>query len=322
MSAEVESMAWATTVPWHGLGVQVDPSESVDHWVHMAGIDWEVEMQPVHLADGTVVPNHMALVRKTDRTIYDVCGDRWVPHQNRQIAEFFKAFVAPGGGQMETLGSLKGGRVVWGLASLNDKFQTTSGDVVKGYLLMAVHHILGRAAVAKVTGVRVVCANTMAMALGESSQIEARFNHDGKFSVDAAVEAMGLAREDFVKFGRIARQLVKLKLSQDDVVRILQPILDPQNGPETDDAGLSSVAEMQAWAAAYEPNRVVEGVLESYQNAPGATPGNAWGLLNGLTHYADHVARGDKDSRLASAWLGNYARKKQVLLDKLVQLVD
>lgn len=314
MAHEVETMAYANSVPWHGLGVNIDADKPVDHWLHMAGLDWEVEFQPLHIYKGegdyTEIKTHRALVRTTDQRVLTVTGDRWQPTQNRDAFEFFKEFTVAGGARMETAGSLQGGRIVWGLASLEDRF-TVAGrsDIVKGYLLLVSPHLLGRSILAKVTGVRVVCANTLAMATKGTGAIEKRFSHVRKFDAKVAADAIGLVREEFSKFGKLANQLAKLRLSDTEVLGILQPIVDPTSEVEGTDPG-------------YEPNRSLEAILDSYRTAPGATPGTGWGLINGVTHWADHTASAQSaDKRLESAWISTNASRKMQVLRVLEEMV-
>lgn len=318
MSHEVETMAYAHAVPWHGLGVNIDANAPVADWVHAAGIDWEVELRPLMAACNKdedaiydiPVDDHFALVRKTDNRVMTITGDRWTPVQNRQVVEFFEHFLSAGGATMETLGALRGGRVVWGLASLNEKFVVNGKeDIVKGYLLLASHHILGRATIAKVTPVRVVCANTLAMATNTTGAIERRFSHTKSFEARVAAEAIGLVREEFQKFGKLANQLARLNLTDSDVLNILRPVMDAANSDEP--------------LTGYEPNRQIAKTLEAYTSAPGATPGTGWGLLNAVTYYADHQAKAQSpDHRLASSWFGTYANIKQKVLDRLVEMAD
>ena len=330
MVHQVETMAFAHATPWHGLGINVDPERPIEHWLHMAGLDWEVELRPMMVASSLEedaeysipAPSHFGLVRMTDSSVLTVTGERWNPVQNREAAEFFRTFVGAGGAKMETMGSLRGGRIVWGLASLEDRF-TVAGksDVVRGFLLLASPHLLGRAVIAKVTPVRVVCANTLALATASTGAIERRYGHQKKFDAAGAADAMGLVREDFAKFGKVANQLARLRLDDSQVLAILQPIFD--RTPDSDAAPElgSSVASMAKWAASYKPNRTVGKIVEATATAPGATPGTGWGLLNGVTYYADHQSGRNPDARLAGAWFGGYAGLKQKVLASLTEMV-
>lgn len=312
MSHEVETMAWAHEVPWHGLGVNIDPKESLENWMHMSGLDWTVSKRQLlaNVAGAQIeVPDHFALVRDTDNSVMDVVGRDWKPVNNKDAIEFFRSFTDSNGASMETMGSLRGGRIVWGLASLNDKFSVAGKtDKVKGYLLLMSPHLLGRSLLARVTGVRVVCANTLAMATAGTAAIERRFAHSKAFDPKVAAEAMGLIREEFVKFGTLSNQLAKLNLSNKEMLNILAPIFD---GIKPDDFNVDD----------YDPSPRVTKVMSCVNGAPGAQPGTGWGLLNGVTYWADHVAGRNPDSRLASAWTGSAADRKVKVMRQLEAMV-
>lgn len=305
MTADVETMAWNSLPPWHGLGVKVEDQKTVDEWLHMAGLNWEVSLQPLQTKSGVDVTDHYALVRSTDSKVLTVTGNRWSPVQNHEAFEFFRSFAEAGGATMETAGSLKGGQIVWGLASLNDKF-TVAGktDVVKGYILLVSPHVLGRSIIAKVTSVRVVCSNTLAIATSGTGAIEKRFSHVGKFDAQVAADSLGLVREEFAEFGALARQLVKLNMSEREVLDVLGPIFNEQD-PKVEE----------------KVSPTLKSVLESYEKAPGAQVGTGWGVLNGVTYWADHVAGRNPDTRLDSAWLGFSASRKERTLRALAELV-
>lgn len=305
MTADVETMAWTNELPWHGLGVKVEGQKTVDEWLHMAGLDWTVDLQKMQTVNGVEVPDHYALVRSTDSKVLTVTGNRWNPVQNSEAFKFFKSFAEAGGATMETAGSLKGGQIVWGLASLNDKF-TVAGktDVVKGYILLVSPHVLGRSIIAKVTSVRVVCSNTLAMATSGTGAIEKRFSHVGKFDPQVAADSLGLVREEFAAFGKLAEQLAKLNMSKREVLDVLGPIFNEQD-PKVEE----------------KVSPTLKSVLESYEKAPGAQVGTGWGVLSGVTYWADHVVGRNPDTRLDSAWLGFSASRKERTLKALAELV-
>ena len=115
MSHEVESMAWAHEVPWHGLGNRVEGNVTCDEMLVAAGLDWTVEQIPCFIEiDGQKVPvERKALVRSSDKKILTVTGNNWRPFQNKDAMNFFRDWAAVGGCTLETAGSLHGGKVVW-----------------------------------------------------------------------------------------------------------------------------------------------------------------------------------------------------------------
>ena len=312
MSHEVETMAYAGQVPWHGLGVQVDHDLSVQEMLVQAGLDWEVELIPVKI-EGKIVPGFFGMTRSTDRKVFDICGNRYNPTQNHQAFEIFHDFVEAGEATMETAGSLKGGRYVWGLANLDASFTLPGKDKVDGYLLCGCPHEQGKSLIFKRTQIRVVCHNTLTAALRDKSGTF-RFVHRSKFGkgqIAKAREVLGLARDDIRQFERDAKALVELEIKLSKMISIVAPIMLPKATPD-------KIMDMIKSPDAYTPR--MKDIMKSYTQAPGATPGNAWGVLNAVTHYTDHIASRTQDTRLTSAWFGKSARQKTAVYEKLIEL--
>lgn len=315
MAHNVESMAWTGEVPWHGLGFKVDGKQSVPQMLKAAKINWKVERRPMFLGgakSGTgegptsiQIEGFAALVRDSDNSVLDVVGSQYTPVQNEQAFEFFNDFVKAGKATMETAGSLKGGRIVWGLANLGQGFTLPGGDKINGYLLCVCPHEQGKSNIFKVTTVRVVCNNTLNLALNRAGA-EHRRTHRGEFSevdISLAKERLGLARDTVGDFEKTALRLVKKKMSADATLRTLLPIFSKDTTPEE--------------AAKKTPPRI-EAILQAIEKAPGATPGTAWGVLNGVTYWADHMASRSADKRLQNAWLGRTANQKEAVLAALL----
>lgn len=303
MSHAVETMAYTNEVPWHGLGFhKAGGWKTVKSLIKDAKIDWTVDRRSIHTADGVEIEGFASLTRSSDQKILDIVGSRYQPVQNEQAFEFFKEFVEAGKATLETAGSLKGGKVVWGLAKLGTGFKLRGDDQVNGYLLCICPHEQGKSLVFKTTAVRVVCQNTLSMALREKGT-EWRMGHRTAFDgvkIDQAKTALGIAREQIGEFEKNARILQKINLSLDDAIKILEPIY----GSETKGADSPRMKQL----------------IDIYERAPGAQPGNAWGVLNAVTYYADHVASRTSDKRLTNAWIGRTALQKETVLEKLLEL--
>lgn len=313
MTANVETMAYTNEVPWHGLGEYIKDVPTVDDMLKQAGLDWKVTREPMKLHDGSAVPDFAALQRSSDKKILDVVGSRYQPAQNKQVFGFFKEFVEQGKATMETAGSLAGGRYVWGLANLKQSFKLSSSDIINGYLLAAIPHQQGKSLILKFTNVRVVCQNTIALALKEKGT-EFRMNHRNQFDkemMEHAKEVLGIAREQMGEFEANAKKLVKLKLSEKDAIKILADLYQP-------------TAEIKVLVDDFgeEANKKMTMLLDIYHKAPGATPGSGWGVLNAVTYYADHMASRTPDKRLTNAWLGKTANQKEAVLDTLLKMAS
>jgi len=319
MSHEVETMAYANEVPWHGLGARVDDNLSAAEMLKAAGLDWEVRKLPCYAEDpdnpGVRFPvNKSALVRSSDNKLLTVTGPGWKPLQNEEMLGFMQKYVAAGGAKLETAGSLRGGRVVWGLAKIEHRFEVRPGDRVEGYLLITSPHEVGKAISVRCTSVRVVCANTMAYAHARDSA-DYKQSHVKDFNFDEAALAVEAAHETLAAAERRAKTLDKLRLSAEDAVR---KVFVPTFCPEIleDEEAMEGVMDFESQPV------VVEELLNSYHNAPGALPGTGWGALNAVTFWADHMAGRDRESRMSSSWVGANAVRKQKAETLLMELAE
>lgn len=317
MAHEIESMAYTNEKPWHGLGHHVLEAPSVDKMLKLAKLDWTIEKHPLHYSQtapedrpNAEVNDYFALVRNTDGKCLDVVGRHYRPVQNKDAFEFFNEFVQAGKARMETAGSLRGGKYVWGLANLQSSFKLDGGDEVKGYLLVASPHESGKALIIKFTTVRVVCNNTLTLALKHSGN-EFRMAHRCEFDDNMrqrAKEVLGIAREQMDEFEKNARKLKKMKMGKKDIIEVLANVYQPR-------ASLKHIMEDVEKNTSPSMKRVLD-VLE---HAPGADPDTGWGVLNAVTYYADHVASRGQDKRLVNAWFGKTANHKQIVLDDLLR---
>lgn len=311
MSHEIETMAYAHEVPWHGLGVNVDPTITPAQMLVAAGLDWQVERVPVCCADDpTEIPDRFAIRRATDRKVYSIVSDRWKPVQNIEILSFFQEWATAGHAELETAGSLRGGAQVWALARLKRDFMLPGGDAVRGFVLMLGSHEAGRSTVMQTTAIRVVCANTLRMALSGRKQLEVRWTHSSDFKPEMALRQMEVSREEIGEFEKNAQLLMKLNISREDAIRILAPVYQPQ----------AEVRDLITGSQALAPSMAA--VLWAEERAAGATPGTGWGLLNGVTYYSDHMIMGETDNRFLSAQTGLAAKRKSDVFSKLLEMAQ
>jgi phage/plasmid-like protein (TIGR03299 family) len=315
MAHEVETMAFANQVPWHGLGARVDENVSIEEMLEAAGLNWTLDKLPLQatLADGSSldIADKFALVRNTDSKVMSICSKSWHPVQPADTIGFMRDYVEAGGATLETAGSLRGGRTVWGLAKLKHSFNVRKGDKVEGYLLITSPMEVGRSTQLRTTGIRVVCANTMSWAFSES-ELNYKQNHLTEFNVAAAKEAIGNAHEHLAQAEKRCKVLAKMKINIEDAVRkVIVPTMMPE------------VAESEGYADILLPEsqpKVLSEILDSMANAPGAVQGTGWGVLNGVTHWGDHVAGRNNATRMHRSWVGDISRKKIAVEERLFEL--
>jgi phage/plasmid-like protein (TIGR03299 family) len=308
MAHNIETMAYTNERPWHGLGTQVDNKQTVEQMMKASKTNWQVERRPIFDARGNEIEGFASLTRDSDNSVLDIVGSRYIPTQNVEAFSMFRKFVEAGDAHIETMGSLQSGKYVWALANLNKDFKVTSKDVLKNYLLAAVPHQQGKSVIYKFTNVRVVCNNTFSAALAGRADI--RLGHRMKTDevrIEKAKEALGIVREQAEEFGIAAQQLRKKSMRFEDTVRVLAEIYQ-DNIPVTE-----LIADFDERA-----NRTMKVLMDVNTNAPGAEPDNAYGVLNAVTYYADHLASRTADKRLLNAWLGKAARQKEAVMKVLI----
>ena len=335
MAHQLETMAWTGDKPWHGLGVEVEPNLTPLEMQEAAKLNWTVSKRPSYTLDapewsedvGIIqAENTFHIVRDSDNRILSHCGRDYIPIQNSDIFKFFKRFTEAGHMTMETAGSLKGGGEIWGLAKISEDFELAGGDQIKGYLLIDQPHIVGRSMTIKPTAVRVVCNNTMTMALREAGTASFRMPHVREFGeevIEAAEEALGLSAEQMTKFKEAATLLSKKKAKHSEVLdyvgEIYQPIMIAEYRNE------QRLREEGKAVGIQEPlkdklNKFPSLVVDAMERSPGANlksaKGTWWGALNAVTYVEDHLRESQNEGNaLHSSWFGAAANRKSKALE-------
>lgn len=313
MAHNVETMAYAGEVPWHGLGVKVIDDLTPDQMLTKAGLDWTVSTRSMYFKNTnkpeyTEIPKRRVLVRDSDETILSTVGDGWKPLQNSEAFEFFNEFVIAGDMKMDTAGSLDDGRMVWGLAKLKDGFTVSKGDDVEGYLLFSNPHKYACSIEVRFTPVRVVCNNTLTYALNQYTQQSARLNHRQVFDAESVKETLGLASNFMQDYADVSKFLASKNYSKDSIKEYYNEVF-PIAG---DNKRLKDLS------------RNAEAALETVNTQPGAklSEGSWWSAFNSVTYLIDHELGVSQDTRLQSAWFGKGRQKKVSALEKAKQFAE
>ena len=322
MAAAVESMAYAGEVPWHGLGVQVSNDLTPKEMLVEAGLDWSVSKREIFTYDDAdpdksedliMAPNHSLLVRDSDNTIFGPCGPKFIPTQNEDAFTFFKKFTDAGKMTMETAGSLKDGRQIWGLAKVDESFTLPGDDRVLGNLLVSVSHEWGKSNEIRFTPIRVVCNNTLSMALADKTQPHFKMPHTKAFDADliaTAEDALGLASNRMKEYKEAAEFLCTKKYNKDTVVSYIADLMQPKLAMQQRLLGQSKTEKTYLARATMldEFQRAPSKVYEALEQQPGAnlksSAGTWWGARNAVTFVVDHKWGHDRDAAMHNAWFG------------------
>ena len=313
----VQTMAYAGEKPWHGLGNKLEPQQPIEVWKRQAGMDWEIEEAEVRYVAGShnlgvihAFPEQKVLYRSDTRAPLAVVSKRFQVVQPGEILEFYRDLTQYSGFELETAGVLKGGKKFWAMARTGQSTSLKGRDKVDGYLLLATACDGTLATTAQFTSVRVVCNNTLQIALGDNRGA-VKVPHRSEFNADAVKQQLGITVAPWARFVTRMKDLVACPVDPDSVEGLLRRVL---------------VYPGQAGKAPVVNEQAVRSVRALYDGGGrgvllASSRGTAWGLLNSVTEYVDHHRRARSDDhRLEAAWFGQGAQFKQRAWDELVQL--
>ena len=229
MPANVESMFYVRETPWHGLGTRVMEAPSSKDALRTAGLNWQVLQEPIY-TDGEERPieGYKANVRDLDRKVLGVVSDRYRIVQNQEAFAFTDELLGEGV-RYETAGSLQGGKKVWLLARMPHEY-IISGDRISPYLVFFNSHDGSGAIKAALTPIRVVCQNTLNLALSSAKRSWSMIHTgDIRGKIEEARDTLLLAETYMDSLGKAFEELRGKKLTEKQVkeyIEILLPIED------------------------------------------------------------------------------------------------
>lgn len=314
----VETMAYAGEKPWHGLGNKLAPQQPIEVWKKNAGMDWQIEQSEVRYISGNnhmgvinAFPEQKVLYRSDTKAPLAVVSKRFHVVQPGEILEFYRDLTACSGFELETAGVLREGRKFWALAKTGQSTSLKGRDRVDGYLLLATACDGTLATTAQFTSVRVVCNNTLQIALGQANGA-IKVPHRSTFDPDAVKRQLGITVSSWDGFVARMKALVDRPVDPDTVEGLLRRVLT-YAAPE----GKAVVVNEQALATV---RTLYEGGGRGALMA--SSRSTAWGLLNSVTEFVDHHRRArSNDHRRDAAWFGQGAQIKQRAWDEAMKLV-
>ena len=306
MAHEIESFASLRQPAWHNLGTVFQEEKTTSEMLSTANLsNWNVRLEdlniPTHLSSDK---SYQYVIRtnpfnNTQTDVLGVVGERYIPVQNEELFAFGDN-ILDGGGRWETAGSLRGGRVVFGTLALErETILDPKGvaDKVKTYLLINTSHDGSIAIQASITPVRVVCANTLNLALrsikkkdGVKQSFKIRHTQSAEGKILVAREALGLANSYMDEFDLMAKSLIEKEITAQKFNEI---ILAAYPKPKSE-----KKAAITKWEN--KVNLINDIYTGEFNNT---IAGTAWGALNALTERLDwhRNARGNGEALFAAA---------------------
>ena len=314
MAHMMETMAYAGETPWHGLGEAVTNDLTPSQMMKKAGCDWTVhEVESFIEFDNRKIPTgQKSLVRGTDGKVLTNVGADWKPVQNEQAFEFFSEYVLAGDMEMNTAGSLKGGKNVFALAKVKESFSILGEDQVDSYLLFSNPHEYGKAVDVRFTPIRVVCNNTLTFSLQSASKNSVKVGHRTKFNADMVKQQMGLASQKFAQYKEMAEFLSTKRFSVESLIQYYNEVF-----PYTH-------KQAEAPTKVEDLSKNARAAMDLLYTQPGAQYGEGtwWQALNSVTYLTDHKMGRSADTRMQSAWFGINQSRKLKAANKAVEFAN
>lgn len=321
---ENDMIAYKNETPWHGLGHRVDDNMTGAEMLKVAGLDWTVQRRALAMrgfnADGSLDTTKMlteqlsgfkAIVRSDNNQVFCIPTKKYQVVQNLEVVDMFREYCEAGHAQMDVVGGLRNGAVVWASAKLSDTGMTLrGGDTMNGNLLMVTSHDGTLITQGKATSTRTVCQNTLSAALIGGSSF--KMKHTSKFTQerkDEAKAAIGIAITQVQKLHKAAEILSNVNIDHSDWLTFMGKLMGTENVLDPKTAQLTRTAEDIQLATMTSPGAQME-----------SAKGTLWGAVNGVSYFTDHQRGRSQDSRLASAWFGDSDLLKRTAVNVALEM--
>ena len=303
MAANVETMFSVREKPWHGLGTIVQEAPTSKDALHLAGLDWTVRQEPVIYKEQD--SGYFMNIRSTDDKVLGVVGGRYKPVQNVDAFNFVDGLIGEGV-TYETAGSLSTGKRIWLLAKMPDV--KILDDVVEPYMCLTNSHDGFGSLKVCMTPVRVVCQNTLNLAL-DSAKRSWNVRHTSSIDskMGAARQTLGLANNYMDSIAKTAEDFYKIKIAPKDFEILSEkifPITAEMSKRKEESQALLREQLKHAWE----------------MDDLGNIKGTGWGFMNAVADMSTHKPPARKtDNFQENAFM--YVIDAPVILDQAMKLM-
>lgn len=275
MAANVETMFYVRETPWHGLGTRVMEAPGSEDALELAGLNWKVRQEPIYTDNNLLIPGYKANVRDLDDKVLGVVTDRYKVVQNDEAFAFTDGLLGEGV-RYETAGALLDGRKVWILARMPREF-IINGEQISPYLVFSNTHDGSGAIKVAVTPIRVVCNNTLNLALSTAKRSWSMVHTgDVQGKMEEAKQTLFMAEKYMSRLGREFENLRKIELTDRQVMDYIKLLLPYEN--EDNSLHVRNI------------NRLREDMQKRYFDAPDLKDvgNNAYRFVNAVSDFATH----------------------------------
>ena len=305
-----DTMFTVVKKPWHGLGITIQNSPTIEEGIRLAGLDWNVLEKPIFheipMTDpftneiknvNQLIKNNKVLINGKTGEPLSIMRDEYNPLQNIEAFNFFNPFLESGEANLDTAGSLFGGKKIFVVAKINrpdSVIVPQSDDRVEKYLTITNSHDGSLAVRVSLTPIRIVCANTLAMAhnSGRSDFIRIRHSKGMKETLSMVQETINLVNARFEATAEQYRELAKRDINQNDLKNFIQQVFS-----------LNIEKEFEEEKKRRE-SKVIEKVTELFETGKGndlkGVKGTRWAAYNSVTEYLTHHKGRTQENRFNS----------------------
>ncbi len=276
MPANVESMFYVRETPWHGLGAKVMEAPDSEGALIAAGLNWNVVQEPIFTGENEPIRGYKANIRDSDRRVLGVVTDRYKVIQNHEAFAFTDELLGQGV-RYETAGSLQDGKKVWLLAHMPHEY-IISGERISPYLLFSNTHDGSGAIKVALTPIRVVCNNTLNLALSTAKRSWSMVHTgDIRSKMQEARDTLFMAERYMDELGKEFEALRLKKLPDQKVMEYIEVLLPVEDG--------STPQQIK------NIERLREDMKIRYFDAPDLqdTGKNAYRFINAVSDFATHA---------------------------------
>lgn len=307
MAHEIETAFFTGKPAWHNLGTVVQDAPSIKEALKLSGLDWHVTQEPISLLNSdNSIPSHKAIMRETDGSVLGVVGKDWTPVQNKDAFDFFDNVIDDGTCKLEAAGSLRNGKRVWVLAKIAGSEAAVKGsDFVQMYLLLHNSHDGSCAVGVQFTPTRVVCMNTLSLAMNEAeankfAAVKIYHRKNVHLALELTKKAISISQQTFAYTIEQYRTLAAKGLPVDGLRKYVVDVFGNENEKDKEPRCYKHIER-----AYYEG---------AGNDLPGVR-GTYWGAYNAVTDFITHERGRSQETRLEAGWFGSGAALTQKALE-------
>lgn len=287
--------------PWHGLGTVLKSAPTIQEAIVTAGLDWDVELQPLQTITQIDLEGHRGVIRTDDNSCLGVVSSGYKVLQNKDAFKFFEPFVEEELATLETAGSLFNGKRVFILAKLNsENMVIDDNDTVEKYILLSNSHDGSQAVRVGFTPIRVVCNNTLTFAETSNKSQLIKIHHSGNVTqtLKEVIKTFDLVNQQFLATEEQYKYLATLPVNSEDLKNYVRVVFSTKKLEE-------QIANNDKEAIENFRKKLLNTVEAQFEKEDKK---NAWTMYNSVNWYFNHEKGRSLETRYNSLWFADSKR--------------